>query len=393
MKLKFLLVCAVAVLGSNIAAQVTLSNGHHTLEISGSVSTYYNYRHLKDSLSGAALEDHSKDRFALRDAQLQLEGRYKSSIEYEIQLDFADLASGGIDPENPGIMDAYVVFKGLKFIDIKGGYTKVPYGRANQVPFLFSPFWQRSELARGNFFSRRDVGVTLEKSFWKQRAKIQAGAYTGLGEVSLKGDNDASGNLEYIARAELAYPSRYRYRDIDDRITPIPMVVVGINGRYADKRQPVGEFLPQGAGGEDGLKVIDGIKKGFGIDLSAQYMGFSTQFEIHQFFMTPNNANSVLFQGVPSDFHKGYVRMGGYFWQFNYFSKPLRSIFSVRYDEINFNDLAEGLYHTVSAAYAYQLSGFNCMVKLQYWRVLSEEELIDPLKWTDQFRIGFQYKF
>ncbi|MBC7439471.1 MAG: hypothetical protein H7250_05740, partial [Flavobacterium sp.] len=51
-------------------AQLTITNGNHTLEISGGISCYYNARNLK---SGEF--DNSKDRFRLRDAQLQLEGR------------------------------------------------------------------------------------------------------------------------------------------------------------------------------------------------------------------------------------------------------------------------------------------------------------------------------
>ena len=50
-------------------AQLTITNGNHTLEISGSVSTFYNYRSVN-----AGEVDLSKNRFKLRDAQIGIDG-------------------------------------------------------------------------------------------------------------------------------------------------------------------------------------------------------------------------------------------------------------------------------------------------------------------------------
>jgi len=95
-------------------AQVTISNGNHVLEISGSISTYYNDRHLK-----AGEEDQSKNRFKLRDAQIELEGRVGSDFEYGLKVDLADMAANNttntVDPENPGLMEASVLYKGFHF--------------------------------------------------------------------------------------------------------------------------------------------------------------------------------------------------------------------------------------------------------------------------------------
>ena len=212
-------------------AQVTIFNGKHVLEISGSISTYYNDRQLKEGEF-----DKNKNRFKLRDAQLDFEGRVGSDYEYNLKVDFADMAANNsgveIDPENPGLMEATVKYKGFDFLDIEMGYGKVYYSRSSMSPFGFSPYWQRSELVRGSIFSRRDVGVTLMKNFWKQRANVYVGAYTGLGELSLIGDNDPSGQLEYIGRFDIAYPARYRYRDIDDRINTIPVLAIFDNRKY-----------------------------------------------------------------------------------------------------------------------------------------------------------------
>lgn len=369
-------------------AQLTISNDNHVLEITGGVSVYGNYRFLKDGE-----EDQKKNRFKLRDAQVQFEGRVKDIIEYELQFDLADIASGSTDPENPGLMDAYVLYKGLKFIDFKFGYSKLPYSRSSNVPFIYSPYLQRAEMVRGDLFSRRDVGVSIIKTLWKQRINAEIGAYTGLGEQSLSGDNDASGAFEYIGRLSLAYPSRYRYREVDTRHTPIPMFVIAANGRYTKRNLPVGEFFPAGATGEYGIKVINGDKLTYGLDASIQYQGFSLQFEIHQFKATPQDTANPLLQGYAFAQTDGFFKTGGYIIQGNYYSKCLGSIFSGRYEELNLNDLAIGTSKRLSVAYCYQIDGFNSMIKVQYFHILEEEESIDPLKWDKQIRIGWQYLF
>jgi hypothetical protein len=368
-------------------AQLTISNGNHSMEISGAISTYYNYRVLKPG------EDRrNKDRYRLRDAQIQIEGRISNTYEYELQVDFADLATAGADPENPGIMDGYITYKGLKFMNITFGYGKVPYSRASLVPFVYSPYWQRAEFLRGDFFARRDIGITLSKSMWKQRINVFAGSYTGIGEVGLLGDNDRSGALEYIGRVEFAYPSRYRYQDIDTRHVPLPMFVIGANGRYANRQLPQGAVFPTNTQGEYLIKVINGEKLAYGLDASFMYQGFSAQFEIHQMKMTPQSPTDGQLQGYPLNFTGGYFMAGGYVIQANYFSKKLKSIFSGRFEEYDLNDLVVGNTQRLSFAYAYQIKGYNSMVKAQVFNILRDDPQ-SPERWTEQFRIGWQVLF
>ena len=255
--------------------QLTIGNGYHVLEITVAATTYYNYRFLKPDLN-----DFKKNRFKLRDAQVQFEGRMGDKYEYELQFDLVDLAGSALepDPENPGLMDCFLIYKGISWFGIKVGWSKTPYSRSSLIPFIYSPYWQRPEFLRGDIFSRRDVGVTIQGTYWKQRLNVFLGAYTGLGEVSLKGNNDRSGKLEYMTRIELAYPSRYKYRSVDESISPQPMVVLGANARYANKTLDGGGF-PAYAIGEYSIKVIDGQRFCYGTDLSAQYKGFSGQFE------------------------------------------------------------------------------------------------------------------
>ncbi|MGY6562406.1 MAG: porin [Luteibaculaceae bacterium] len=389
---KFIPAFLFIVLGFSATAQVTITNGKHNMEITGAVSTYWNQRFLKPDATNQSL---NKDRFRLRDAQLQIEGRIENKWSYELQVDFVDLAStatGEIDPENPGLMDAYAIYKGIPFFNVRFGYGKLPFSRHSLVPFIYSPYWQRAEFLRGDIFARRDVGVSLEKSFWKQRIFVAAGVYNGIGEISLRGDNDPSGAFEYVGRVEFAYPSRYRYRDIDDRHVPIPMFVIGANGRYTERNLPFGRPFPAFAQGEYGIKVIDGRREVVGFDASFQYKGFSAQIEAHQMRATPQNPNNALLQGLPLEVTEGFFLMGGFMGQASYFSKKLKSMFSVRYETFNLNDLSPGQSERFSCAYAYQIDGWNTMIKAQYFNILAEEA-IDPLRWNEQFRVGIQILF
>lgn len=370
-------------------AQLTLSNGRHVLEITGRASTYYNERFLKPG------EDNfRKDRFKLRDAQIQLEGRVGDEWAYELQVDFVDLASantGVIDTENPGLMEAMVAYKGLGFVTIEAGYGKLYYSRSSLTPFQYTPYWQRAQVIR-EFFSRRDVGVTLKKDFMRQLINVYAGVYTGLGEYSLQGDNDPSGRLEYAGRVDFAYPSRFKYRDIDEFVSPIPMFAFGANARYTNKVLAPGRSFPEFSEGEFGMKAINGERLIYGFDFAAQYMGFSAQFEIHQLIGRPVLETDQLLQGYSLAQTGGEFRAGGYYTQLNYFSKKLKTIFSVRYEEMNFSDLVSGKSQRWSPAIAYQIDGFGAMVKAQYFGIIKEDSL-DTLRWNEQFRLGLQFTF
>lgn len=389
-----LIVLLVLSLCSQIGfSQLTLSNGKHSLEITGAVSTYFNYRFYKDSLNGSPVTNYKKNRYKLRDAQVQLEGRIGNDYEYELQFDLANMNGALTDPENPGLMDAYFKYKGLNWFDVSVGYSKVPYSRSSLTPFVFSTYWKRPLISSGQFFSRRDIGITLSKSLWKQRVNLYGGMYNGLGELSILGNNDASGKFEYIGRADFAYPSRYRYREVDDKISPIPMFAVGFNGRYANKQLPAGKSFPTYSTGEFGMKVINGQKLTYGLDVAGQYKGFSFLFEIHQMKALLADSNSYLLNSLPYSHTKGFVRSGGYLFQTNYYLKKQHTILGVRFEEMNISDLSEGVSKRLSGTVAYQINGFNSIIKLQFFKVFSEEQYIDPLNWTEQVRVGWQFLF
>lgn len=369
-------------------AQFTIGTGDNILEISGRTSFYYNNRFLKSGES-----DKKNNRFKLRDAIINIEGRNRNIWEYRLQADIADIAAGtSDDPENPGLMDASITYKGLSFLNIKMGYGKVPYSYLGMVPFSSTPYWQRAQLVRGDIFSRRDVGVTLSSSFWEDKVNLYGGIYTGLGELSLKGDNDASGGLEYISRIEVSYPVSTKYREIDLVHTPIPIFTLGVNGRYANKKLPEGEVFPDGAVGGYGIKVINGEKYTYGLDLGFQYYGFTTQFEIHQVKARPQNDQDQLYQGYTASQANNHIYAGGLVGQINYHFKDLGTTLSTRYEELDLSDLVPGKSKRISAALEQKLKGLDASIRLQYFNIM-EEETIDALKWRNQLRIGTVINF
>ncbi len=408
MKIKILtfLFCLLSFSGF---AQISLTNGQHNLEISGTISTFYNQRFYYSGNPENRIDDNpnlpfnkGKDRFALRDAQIQLEGRIGKEWEYELQVDFADLVNASDIGENPGIMDAWAQYKGLKILDIKAGYQKIPYSRNSLVPFIYSPFWQRSEMTRGEFFSRRDIGVTLEKTLWNQRINLYAGMYSGMGEQVLTmygGDNDPSGQFEYVVRADVAFPSRYRYRDYDINHSPIPMFAFGMAARSV--KRSYSSFL---SGDDYYLRVISGTKQMATADFSFQYKGFAAQAEYHIAQIRPTNEldpdpDNLRYRENRGnkDFKIGnqptsFFRAGGFLGNLSYSNRKIKSIFSIRYDNFNPNDLVpKNTEETLSFAYAYMINGFNAMIKAQYWYRMVDRK--NPLiqRFDDQFRIGLQF--
>lgn len=375
------------------AAQYTLNVGDNSLEIGGRISGFYNYRFVKPSE-----DNYKKDRFGLRDLQLHLEGRNGNKWEYSLQVDFADLATNSsagtvIDPENPGLMDAYISYIALP-VHIKFGYDKLPYSQGSMNDVYGTPFWSRGTLTDGSLFTRRDLGLTLSSSLWKQRVNIYGGVYTGLGEnIIANGDNDASGRPEFIGRVDVAYPSRFRYNEIDEVSVPIPLFRVGVNARYTNKTQPAGSTLPTTLGSDYGLRIIDGERWVYGADATFAYKGFSAQFEYQQISARPSQQSNPLYSATSADINKGKVMAGGYLAQVNYSAKSLHSVLSARYENVNLNDLVYGKSEWLNLAYAYTINSFRNVIKVQYYHALTEDTKSDPLKYLDQIRVGWQHLF
>jgi hypothetical protein len=368
------------------SAQIAVSKGDLNMEIGGVLSTYYNKRWIKENATNQSL---NKDRFKLRDARFFIKGSIGKKYEFNLQADLSSIGSGVADPESPTLFDANFAYTGIKTFKVIVGYGKLPYSRTSLVPFSKSPYWQRAEAFRGDIYSRRDVGLTLEKSFWQNRIKSYAGVYTGTGEVYYQGDNDPSGGLEYVGRIAISYPNEYKYREIDTDVSDEINIAVGGNARYTKRNLPEERTFIPGQTGEYGVKAINGERLGLGADAVVMFKGFSASFEIQKLKGTPLKDNDPLLRGIPKEQSKGFFYFGGWVAQANYFSKPLKTIFSVRYDQMDLNDLEPGRAERFSAALAFQLSGFKSMIKAQYFNVLKEDPM-DPLRYKHQFRIGWQ---
>jgi hypothetical protein len=371
---------------------VKISNGDHTVAINAIVSSYMDIRNYP---SGATPK-YTKNTFALKDARFGVEGKVGDKYEYKVMIDLGGIAAN--DPTSPALYDAYFTYKGLKKIaNITIGYGKVPYSFSSLIEHEWSPYWSRAIVSKGDLFSRRDLGVKLKRSFWKDRITAYAGVYTGVGEITLaNGANDPSGSYEYIGRLEVSYPDKMPKSFVDTKVRTTPNFALGLNTRYSKRNLPTGTtFLP----GEVGallsdttlnFKVVNGEKLVYGADFSVEYMGFSFQAEGHLIKGTPQNSNDPLLMGLPKTLTKGYFKAGGWYLQANYFAKSIKTIFSTRYDQVNANDLVAGDTRHIAAAVCYQLSGYHSMIRAEYFRNYSQTESINMTKWDNEWRIGWQ---
>jgi hypothetical protein len=354
-------------------AQHSLYTNNSVVELSGTITTYYNYRfYQSDSKSK------DKNRFNLDYAVFRLDGNSNKIWNYQLQLNSAALfdsaASDGF------IMEARVGYTNLKDnFSISAGYDKVPFCRASLLSNAESVFMQRPEVARGGAFNRRDVGTTLKYSAFNKKVTITGGVYTGLGGASLSGSNDKSGKLEYALRGELSYPARMRYKEVDLINTPLPHFSLGGGVRYAEKQTTTGigdEYL-----------TVDGKKTSYSTDFTFCYRGFTFLAEWVEMKMVPNDS-ALLFR-KPTD----YFKTGGTILGLTYYVSKVHSVLAVRYDEFNPNDLLKAdTKRTVSFGYNYLFYGQNAVLKIHYFKRIKDPDAAIVFT-DDQIRIGFQLTF
>jgi hypothetical protein len=362
-----------------VFAQYSFNAGNNNLEVSGLLNMNYNNRfYLKDH------PDNKADVFKLATARFKIEGRVSNDYEYKLQLDMARLGYSG-DGEFPALLDANFTIKKLKFTNITMGYQKIPYSRSSLTGFEHQTMWQRGEVARGQVFSRRDLGVVLSKDYWKQRVNVMLGAFTGQGENIMTdvtgGDNDASGKLEYVGRVELSYPSKFKYNEtLDLNHSDIPKISLGLNGRYVERQNTLQTLNKD----PYGLKIIGGEKTMLGMDLAANYKGFSFLFEAHNMNVNPTDKSRL--QGL----NKTSFNAIGSIIQLSYYNRILKSAFTARYDDFIPNDLIpNSTMQTLSGGYNFLLDGYSSMLRVQYWYRLDRTQTDT----YDQIRIGWQQKF
>jgi hypothetical protein len=392
------IIMCVLVLPAMAQEPFKVSSGDNVLEIGGIVSSYMNIR----SYTPGTTPKYKNNTFCLKDARLDLSGKFGKDFDYHLQMDFAGMPAV-YDPASPFLNDAYVTYKGVKkFANIRFGYGKVPYSLNSVVDHEWTPYWERPLVSKGDFFARRDIGIRLDRSFWNDRVKAFAGIYTGVGELSLGGLNDPSGAFEYVGRVEVGYPERLKEFDaiIDTKNSKHLSVLVGLNTRYSKRVLPNDPkqtyFIPgeTGALTDDSVyncKVVDGEKIIYGGDISVLYHGFSLQAEAHILNATPSNHSNGILNNTYALYNNTNFKAGGWFVTANYFSKKYKSLLSVRYEELNANDLVPGMTKRIAYSYCYQIKGFHSMIRAEMYHIIDQTEAIMISSWNNQFRVGWQF--
>ena len=400
MKKIYLQLCIVALLmplGS--FAQFTFTNGNNSLELSGYLVGFYQYRpqFTGDPKAG----DFKKNTFDLDDARFNMKGFVKGGLKFELEINFADIIAfigTPTDQTAVPLTEANITYTN-PYLNIKAGYFKLPFSPSSMIDKIPSPFMARSAIATGTYFSRRDAGVMIFKDFWHQRINIYAGVCSGNGELILMGQNDPNGKPEYFGRIELS-TAYYRKEELDKRNLALPLARIGADIRYNDKTTFSGDGTGVNAYSTGNVMTIDGKKISYGADAAFMWHGFSAQFEMDW-------SNNIAAPGSPlaeqlATYNTKFFKNGGYLVQANYYNKLLRSAFAIRYDEFNPSDLA-GTYgsngsflgpqqRTVTFGYNFFALPYNLMIKLHYALRLKEPDINQKWK-EDEFRAGFQYTF
>ena len=161
-------------------SQIGFVHNGHSLEVTGLVTATFTNR---DNVN---IHNKYLNFFDARNAQLRLEYNYKI-VRCVVQADIASLTLGNFDPENLGLMDIWFQVKPVGALKVRAGFFKVRYSRSSLVSEYDSPFFNRSEICRGQIFGSRDFGLNVNYAFFRGLLNVNVGTYTGLAETSLKG--------------------------------------------------------------------------------------------------------------------------------------------------------------------------------------------------------------
>ncbi len=400
MKKIFILIALFATLvPGKTFAQFTFTNGNNSLELSGYLIGFYQYRPQFPGDPKAG--DYKKDVFDLDDARFNIKGWNRLGFKFELEINFADIPAFIITPTDQTAMpltEANVSYIN-PYVNIKAGYFKLPFSPSSMIDKVPSPYLARAEIANGTYFSRRDVGFMLFKDLWHQRINLYGGIVSGNGELVVAGQSDPNGKPEYFGRVEFA-SAYYRLEELDKRDLQIPLVRFGADARYNVKSYFSGDGTGTTTYNSGNIMTIDGKKISYGADAAFMWHGFSAQFEMDWSTNIPA-AGTPLAEQL-AGYNTLYFRDGGYLVQANYYNKLLRSAFAVRYDEFNPSDLsgsygANGTFsgsqeRTVTFAYNFFALPSNMVIKIHYALRLKEPDI--DQKWKeDEFRAGFQYTF
>jgi phosphate-selective porin OprO and OprP len=158
-------------------------DGDFRIELGGRVQLDYDA--VDDdarALTGAELAD----RFLVRRARLDLSGRAFRWIDFKIEADFT---------EGVSLKDAYLDFRFLPELRLRGGQFKVPFSREELTSSRFIDFVERSII--NELAPAYDAGVMLHGELFGGVLGYNLGAFNGSGEDTADGNDgkDVAGRL------------------------------------------------------------------------------------------------------------------------------------------------------------------------------------------------------
>lgn|GEM_PF-4099992 len=252
--------------------------------------------------------------FLLQDLRLGIEGSQGVFVDYKLQFDFANLL---YRPKINPLLDAKINIDLPNQFNIIAGYQSLEFSLNSIIGFRHSPFFQRTTLADGNLFARRDMGLTLLKKAFKDRFNGSLGVYGGSGRVN-PFHEDAG--VTVVARTAVSFPTSVKNEEIDIRHSPFPRVSLGANALYSNQHTDSLRFgLPF---------LVNGQKWVSGIDVTFYYQGLSLLGEWNYAQITPSENTT----GYKSPYHV----TGGY-CSGNYYLRPIRTTLALRYEGYKVN--------------------------------------------------------
>jgi hypothetical protein len=250
-----------------------------------------------------------KANFLLHDLRLGIEGSQGIWLDYKIQVDVANLL---YSPKINPLLDAKIDIDLPNQFNIIAGYQSLPFSFNSMVGFRQSPFFQRTTLADGNLFVRREMGLLLEKKAFKSRFNGFAGVFGGSGNLN---PFHSKGGIALVARAGMSFPARLKYDEIDIRQSPFPRVSFGANALFSSQHTDSLVFgLPL---------LVNGKKWISGVDATFAYQGFSLQGEWNYAHISPSESTT----GYKKNYH-----VSGGFCSGNYYFRTIRTTFAFRYE-------------------------------------------------------------
>lgn len=353
-------------------SQLGFVHNGHSLEVTGLVTATFTNR---DNVNNTKKY---LNFFDPRNAQLRLEYNYKI-VRCVVQADIASLTLGNFDPENIGLMDLWFQLKPVGALKIRAGFFKVRYSRSNLVSEYDSPFFNRSEICRGQIFGSRDFGLNVNYAFFRGLLNINVGTYTGLAETSLKGKNDLNNKYEYVARVDFAWPQKDKGTDFDLYHKRLPEFTLGANVRYNAKDATISDTYQ--------LLVVGGKKIIHGYDAGFFYKGLAFTGEINMFRVAPLVGTRLY--GNKGNHFNGY----GYYAQASYYLHKIDVYGAIRYDKIDQNQFFTGFGDRITAAIGSYFLHNHMQVKLNYTHIINTEDIstYNGPSWQNQWRIGVYY--